>query len=102
MRKIVGLVNAFFGFTHIVIGSRYALVELPNFFEYCKKLSVEVDNRLYIFPVLIIFFGIINITVGAANLELIFKFKGNQFVKIGSFLVFVSFALTSILINMFR
>ncbi len=94
MKKIVGLINLFFGIVEILIGIPYILFTIPKLLKMYDDLKVDLPYNpasAYLYAAFLILLGLVNVLVGLGNFSVIFKNKSDLFYKIG--ILFVIFSL---------
>jgi len=102
MRKVVGLINLFFGIVEVIIGIPYILFTIPKLLVMYESVNVELPYNpkiAYAHPTVLVSLGIINIFVGLGNFNILFKNRANLIYKVGMFLVIFSFIMTGLIVS---
>ncbi|MFC1622002.1 hypothetical protein ACFL13_01275 [Patescibacteria group bacterium] len=97
MKKIIGLINSFFGIIQLTLGLFYLFITMPRLQNMYANLDVETEvNISYPYLAILIFLGIVNIFVALANFNLILKDKSDLMYKLGIFMAIGSFIFTGL------
>lgn len=100
MKKVVGLINLFFGIIEILVGVPYIFFTMPKLIIMYENLNTDYNpTTAYLYPVFLILLGLVNVLTGLGNFDVIFKNKSDLIYKIGMFLVLLSFIVTGLVVS---